>query len=526
MIKIDFENLIAPKLPETPGIYLFKKGEDLLYVGKATSLRSRVRSYFSNDLIKTRGRLLVDMITLADKIDFQETDSVLEALILEAQFIKENQPKYNTKDKDNKSYNYVVITDEDFPKVLVMRGRNLEQNLKQNLKQKLKQNLKQGLKQNLKQNSAEEIEEKKERYKYTFGPYPYGGELKEAIKLIRKIFPFRDKCTPFSELKISAKVNPRPCFNRTIGLCPGVCTGEISKKDYSTQIKNIKMFFEGKKPLLLKSLEKQMKVFAKEKEFEKAGLIKRTIFALNHIQDVSLIKRVDSEDIVENLEGLSGGLSEEAISQSQNDQNTQNTQDMQGSQKQSLRIEAYDIAHMSGQNMVGAMVVMENGELSNGLYRKFIIRGFEKANDPGALAEMIKRRANHPEWGTPNIIVLDGNEVQLKRAYETWTSMQASDVLFCSVVKDQSHNANEVLFLDRNGGKSGHDGKDGQKGNGEKTGKIGISEKVGINNWKELQEKFGITELGLRERIVKINAEAHRFAIAFHKNRRGKSFLG
>jgi excinuclease UvrABC nuclease subunit len=420
MLKKDFEKL---KLPETPGIYLFKKGKDLLYVGKATSLRQRVRSYFSNDLMKTRGRLLVDMIALAERIDFKVTDSVLEALILEAQYIKENQPKYNTKDKDNKSYNYVVITDEEYPRVLVVRGRNLEKNIGE------------------------------EEYRYTFGPYPYGGELKEALKLVRKIFPFRDKCTPLGDLK--SKTNPRPCFNRMIGLCPGVCTGEISKKDYDIQIKNIKMFFEGKKPMLLKSLEKQMNVFAKEKEFEKAGKIKRTIFALNHIQDVSLMKRVDSE-----IPGI--------------------------------RIEAYDIAHLSGKKMVGAMVVMKDGELINNLYRKFIIKGFDKANDPGALGEIIKRRSNHLEWGLPKIIVVDGNQVQLKRAKE---SFGHQDVLFCSVVKDQTHKAREILFFDKKA-------------------------------WEGWQIENNISMKLLEEQIIKINAEVHRFVITFHKKRRSDSFLG
>lgn len=467
MLKKDFEKL---KLPEAPGIYLFKKGEDLLYVGKATSLRYRIRSYFSNDLMKTRGRLLVDMIAIADKIDFQVTDSVLEALILEAQFIKENQPKYNTKDKDNKSYNYVVITDEEYPRVLVVRGRNLEQNKVQ------------------------------EKYKYTFGPYPYGGELKEAIKLIRKIFPFRDKCIPLGNKSLSGSLAPRPCFNRSIGLCPGVCTGEISKKDYATQIKNIKMFFEGKKPALLKLLESQMKSLAKEKKFEKAGQIKKTIFALNHIQDVSLMKRVESDDVINEVELDTSGFTPEIAK---------------------LRIEAYDIAHMSGQNMVGAMVVMENGELKSGLYRKFIIKDFDKANDPGALAEMIKRRANHEEWGIPNIIVLDGNKVQLKRAFETWMESLSSktatqgvlknqrklkktndlinqEVLFCSIVKDQAHKARELLL---------------------------INEKSQEKVWDGIEYKFGISKKRLEEQIIKINAEAHRFAIAFHKKRRGKSFL-
>ena len=467
MTKKEFENL---KLPETPGVYLFKKGRDLLYVGKATSLRSRVRSYFSDDLIKTRGRLLVDMITQADNIDYQETDSVLEAIILEAKLIKENQPKYNTKDKDNKSYNYVAITDEDFPRVLVVRGRNLEQN-----------------------GSSQKVENSKAgvtKYKYIFGPYPYGGELKEALKLVRKIFPFRDKCIPFVEISTitdGSKINkktaltlsfaaarPRPCFNRTIGLCPGVCTGEITKKEYAVQIKNIKMFFEGHKIDLLKNLEKEMHTYAKEKEFEKAGEIKKTIFALNHIQDVSLMK-----------DSAINKISHEA----------------------SIRIEAYDIAHMSGKDMVGAMVVLIDGEFDKSSYRKFTIKGFDNANDAGALEEVVKRRIAHAEWPKPDIVVLDGNQIQLKRAYETWntgaeprgadTELRVSNgtnVLFCSVVKDKNHKADKILFA---------------------------------NNlkWEDFENRLNISKKILKEQIIKINAEVHRFVIAFHKNKRAKSFL-
>lgn len=472
MLKKDFEKLIAKKLPETPGIYLFKKGKDLLYVGKATSLKQRVRSYFSNDLMKTRGRLLVEMIALADKVDFKVTDSVLEALILEAQFIKENQPKYNTKDKDNKSYNYVVITDEDFPRVLVVRGRNLQQNTA-------------------------------EVYKYTFGPYPYGGELKESLNLVRKIFPFRDKCVPFEDFEKKQKtksnykshnirndinnLTSRPCFNRMIKLCPGVCTGEISKKEYGIQIKNIKMFFEGKKPALLKSLHSQMSNFAKEKEFEKAGRIKKTIFALNHIQDVSLIKSVS-------YNGTSVNQSKRLESFADN--------------PASIKIESYDIAHMSGKNMVGVMVVSEDGEFLKKQYRKFIIRKYKKANDAGAIEEVVERRFSHTEWSPPTIVVLDGNEVQLKRAYNTWkgqiglkasffTSLYLDSmkkVLFCSVVKGRDHKAKDILFVDK-------------------------------KKWNVFNKNSGLTNELLKEQIVKINAESHRFAIVFHKNRRAKNFL-
>ncbi|KKR46063.1 MAG: UvrABC system protein C [Parcubacteria group bacterium GW2011_GWC1_40_13] len=114
------------KLPDAAGVYLFKKGKEILYIGKATSLRDRVRSYFSADLANTRGQFIVDMVGKAEKIDYFKTDSVLEAIILESNLIKKYQPKYNTKEKDDKSYNYVIITKEDFPRVLLIRGRELE----------------------------------------------------------------------------------------------------------------------------------------------------------------------------------------------------------------------------------------------------------------------------------------------------------------------------------------------------------------------------------------------------------------
>ena len=113
-------------LPDAPGVYFWKKGNETLYIGRATSLRDRVKSYFSNDLLATRGPLVADMVFKADTVDFTVTDSVLEAIILEANLIKRHQPYFNTKEKSNKSFNYVVITDEDFPCVLLERGRNLK----------------------------------------------------------------------------------------------------------------------------------------------------------------------------------------------------------------------------------------------------------------------------------------------------------------------------------------------------------------------------------------------------------------
>src|SRR3989344_7336779 len=140
-------------LPDTPGVYFFKQEKQILYIGKATSLKDRVKSYFARDILLTRSPLIAKMLEEANKIEFIQTDSVLEALLLEAHEIKKHQPLYNSKEKDDKSYNYITITKEEFPKVVVTRGSGI------------------------------------------YGPFPYGGELKEALKIIRKIFPYRDdKC--------------------------------------------------------------------------------------------------------------------------------------------------------------------------------------------------------------------------------------------------------------------------------------------------------------------------------------------
>src|SRR3989339_2200826 len=196
---------LTKKLPDDPGVYLFRGPKRaVLYIGKATSLRSRVASYFRRDLMATRGPLLVAMVEAATTIDFIETDSVLEALILEAHLIKKYQPLYNTKEKDNKSFNYVIITKEDSPRVLTMRGRELE-------------------------TGAHHI-------KYSFGPFPQGSVLREALGLVRKIFPFRDKCKPGAG---------KPCFNAQLGLCPGVCADTVSRTEYGKSIQRIKFFFEG-----------------------------------------------------------------------------------------------------------------------------------------------------------------------------------------------------------------------------------------------------------------------------------------
>jgi excinuclease ABC subunit C len=405
-MKLEF--LLKQKLPDKPGVYFFKKGEEILYIGKATSLRSRTRSYFSKDLIATRGPVTVDMVFKADNIKWQETDTVLEAVILEANLIKKYQPYHNLQEKDDKSFNYVVVSREKLPRVLVVRGKNLAD------------------------------------YKGTaFGPYTNGGQLREAMKIIRRIFPYLDeKNKNYLE------------FYRQINLAPDV----NDRKLYLQNIKNIKLFLSGKKKKILQNLRKEMCNYAKQREFERAGEIKRQIFALEHINDIALLKQENSSG--SSLLGIPSG--------SHTDKNFLAS---------SFRIEAYDIAHMSGKNIVGVMTVVEDGQAAKNEYRKFKIRTQTNTNDTGALAEVLQRRLGHAEWRSPNLVVVDGGVAQINAAQKI-----VQGIPIVSVVKDERHKAKAIM-----------------------------GDEVIVQKHKRA--------------ILLANSEAHRFAIAFHKLRRGKDFL-
>lgn len=414
---------LIQKLPDAPGVYVFRGlKRSVLYIGKATSIRARVASYFNRNIIETRGPIIASMIEAAETLDFIKTDSVLEALILEAHLIKKHKPPYNTKEKDNKSFNYVVITREKFPRVLIMRNRNLETK------------------------HPSEI-------KYSFGPFPQGSVLREALNIVRKIFPFRDTC------KVA---QGKLCFNAQIGLCPSVCAGRTSQKEYAKTIHRIKLFFEGKKKTLINGLERDMKLASKNLEFEEAGKTKRMIFALKHIQDVALLK----------TDFLPRTVLGKAIEPRSDLGNFGLRSDLGV-----VRIEAYDIAHISGTHTVGVMVVLENGEVKKSDYRKFKIR--TSTNDDNAsLREMLSRRFEHTEWSMPKLIVVDGGKAQVNTALKALKEWGIA-IPVVGVVKDAHHRPREII--------------------GD----------------KNARESYG-------HRILLANSEAHRFAVAYHRALRGK----
>ncbi len=365
------------KLPDNPGVYFFRDKEGkILYIGKATSLKDRVRSYFNPDLMETRGLRLVSMVTIAETVTYQETSSVLEALLLESKLIKEYDPMYNVKEKDDKSFACVVITKEDFPRVLVMRIRDFEKKF-----------------------TKKEIDS-------VYGPFPSMSQIKEAMTIIRKMFPYRDKC---EVQNIGTTVLQRGCFNYQIKLCPGTCLGVISQEEYKKNILNIKRLLVGKKVEIKKSLEKDMKAYAKKELFEKASITRNIIFALDHIKDISLIQ----EDEVLSFKNSS------------------------------FRIEGYDVAHISGTSRVGVMVVLDGKEKMKNEYRKFKLE--EKVNDDyEGLRQILIRRFSHKEWRYPDLIVIDGGEAHKQTAEKVITSLGLF-IPCVSVVKDNRHKPKDIL---------------------------------------------------------------------------------
>lgn len=404
------DSLKKKKIPDAPGVYFFLgTKKEILYIGKATSLKNRVKSYFADDLEEKRSRLIKRMVDEAKSVDWTVTDSVLEALILESNLIRTHKPTFNTISKDDKSYNHLVITNEEYPRVLIVRSKDITEKF-----------------------SGDEL-------MANFGPFTSSPMLREALKIVRRLFKFYDTKVPVGKEK-SKLAKGKVVFNRQIGIYPEA--GQ--KQDYQKTIKHIKLFFEGKKKKVIAELTREMKKLAKIEKFEEADLVKRKIFALEHIQDVALLK--DDARIYRD--------------------------------ERAIRIEAYDVAHLAGKDMVGVMTVVDGGETKNHEYRKFKINTVTKSNDVAALKEVLERRLLHPEWAFPQIIAVDGSTAQ-KRAAESVLKKHKLLIPVVAVVKDERHKPIRV-----------------------------------VGPAKLLKDH--------KDAILLANAEAHRFAIAYHRDKRSR----
>lgn len=386
-------------LPDNPGIYLFyNQQKELIYVGKATSLKSRVGSYFR---LKKITRPIEAMMHEVVNIKYKNTDSVLEAVILEANYIKTYLPKYNVLGKDNRSWNYIVITKDEYPEIKTIRQHEYE------LKKKAE---KVGVKY-----TEDEFDLK--QFAHVFGPYP-GLNTKAAIKILREIFHF-SSCKPDQK---------RPCLYYQMGQCLGVCVRAISPKEYKEKVINpLVMFLKGQKKKLIKSLEKKMKVVSKEENYEEAGRLRDQLKSLYRIQDITLINK-----------------SMVSIGEDRAERPHLASPDRGGS-LDIRRIEGYDISNLGTTGKVGSMVVFDSAGPMKDQYRKFKIKSVEGQSDVDCLEEVIRRRFNHPEWEIASMLLIDGGRPQVNRVEKVLQDLHIL-IPIVGIAKGPERKKNEFTF--------------------------------------------------------------------------------
>lgn len=244
------------KFPDSPGVYLMRNGEAIIYIGKATSLKERVRSYFVSNISQKTQKQMSEVTD----IEIVETESALEALLLESRLIRKYSPKYNIKEKDDKSRTYVHITKESYPRIETLRETELG---------------------------------RLDKSPTLYGPFMSAKSLSDVLDLIRKVTPFRS----------CRQMPKRKCLYGNIGLCSAPCAGQITSSEYKNSVRRVRDFFEGKKSRVLSGLKKDLKKAVKKLEFEDAAKIRDQIFALEHIKQMFVISRDDNSTVFKRVEG-------------------------------------------------------------------------------------------------------------------------------------------------------------------------------------------------------------------------------
>jgi excinuclease ABC subunit C len=335
-------------LPTTSGVYLMKDAAGkIIYIGKAVNLHARVRSYFRGKAQDPKTSALVPNI--AD-IEHLPTNSEAEALILEASLIKKHLPKYNVDLKDGKTYPYIEVTEEKFPRVSVVR--------------------------------LSRFDEKVPGRRY-FGPYVDVALVREALALIRKIFPFCT-CHPMPK---------KACLYHSIGLCPAPCLGAISREDYGRNIAHIVQVLSGEKDGLYRDLKEEMETLSREEQFESAARVRDQMRAVGALYssspDVNYFKEAEQLERALKLP------------------------------RRPERIECIDISHTFGERSAGSLVSFHNGKPDKSNYRRFRIRETMGIDDFKMIAEVVRRRYGRLKREGrpyPDLVVIDGGKGQLASA--------------------------------------------------------------------------------------------------------------
>lgn len=551
------------KLPGQPGVYIMHDAKDaIIYVGKAISLKNRVRQYFQSSRDKTAK--IKQMVSKIARFEYIVTDSELEALVLECNLIKEHRPRYNTMLKDDKTYPYIKVTaSEEYPRILFSRQM------------------------------------KKDKNKY-FGPFTSAGAVKDTIELIRKIYRIR-ACSR----KLPQDMGKdRPCLYYHIHQCDAPCQGYISQADYQKSVKQAVGFLNGQYEPVMKYLEEKMRTASETMEFEKAieyrdlldsvrkvaqkqkitsqSMEDRDIIAMAKderdavvqvffVRDGKLIGREhfhmnltgseskaeilnsfvkqfyagtpfvpheiwvqeeleDAEVIASFLTARRGqkvrfvvpkmGEKERLVELAEKNAKMVLSQDKEKIKREELRtigamnqigswiglsgikrVEAYDISNISGFESVGSVIVYENGRPKRNDYRKFRIRTVQGPNDYASMREVLLRRFSHgleetkklqAEGGDlamgsftrfPDLLMMDGGRGQVNIALEVLRELQL-EIPVCGMVKDDNHRTRGLYYQ---------------------------NVEIPIDRHSE---GFQL--------ITRIQDEAHRFAIEYHRSLRGK----
>ncbi len=371
---MDFKEKLN-ELPDSPGVYIFEDEDGkVIYVGKASSLRNRARSYFQPS--RNFSLRLQALVSNVRDVEWFITSSEAEALLFEANLIKECRPKYNVAYRDDKSYPLIKITMADeIPRVFVTRGKKNDGSL-------------------------------------YFGPYSNAKLLRQAVKSIRAIFPFRT-CHALPK---------KACVYYDLGLCPAPCEGKSPRDEYGETIRQIILFIEGAKEELLRKLSDKMAHLAKERRFEEASKVRDKIQALGK----AVIKEPKA-DIGEQLGELKNIL---------------------GLKVEPQYIEAFDISNIKGEEACGSMVAFLEGVPYKSNYKMFKIKDVKGQDDYAMMCEVMRRRykrALEEKSRLPDLILIDGGKGHLSSAADEIRTLGVRDIPIVGIAKIFEH----IYTLDR-----------------------------------------------------------------------------
>jgi len=452
------------ELPKEPGVYFHKdsKGE-IIYVGKAAVLRNRVRQYFQ----KSRSRDPKTEALVAEIVDtdWMVVESELEALFLEAEMIRRYMPRYNILLRDDKSMSYIRIDiDSDYPTVTMTR-RPMDDGA---------------------------------RY---FGPYLSALTVKRALRILRRIFPFAVK---------KNEGNKRVTLYYHLGLDPGLEQGKTSLEEYRACLRKLISVIEGKRTRILKDLEREMKSYAKQQNFEMAAKVRNQFFLLQNLGRQVIFSDKEFLDISK----------DHALTE---------LVDLLKMPKYPYRIEGYDISHMQGTDVVASMVVFTNGVSNKGEYRKFKTKK-DHNNDFYNMHETLKRRLsekNIKAWGKPDLVLIDGGKGQLDAAIRARDEMGQQKIPFIGLAKREEqivlkkpHFTLEELVEMVAEGSEAYKSKLTNSRSDSSNLELDPAVLQKLGGFIEESDDFILTNVPHNTNLVKllqrIRDESHRFAVSYH----------